>query len=191
MRLVEYINESKENYKLDSKYYKNKYGYDKYSYLAVLLWGNLMYMTYDYLKSGKCPDFDDFEREINATLKRVKGHPPGSDVVMEELEWYCEGAGKGGIKHLTKNLYDTWMHNAETKLKKPIKIGRASDKGMNNIKPNSWISFTVKDPKTYGENVNEYYLDKGAKVIFADGIADHGEIIINSNELKKYGTEIY
>lgn len=184
MRLKQYIYES-----LDPSLYKNKYGYGPFTFFAIYLWGALLYMTEHYLPNTKSYDESQAEEFAIETLKHIKS---GNKLEIEkEMDWWSDGAPiDNGRILLTRQLFDKWISKAEKQISKPLIIKRYS-KNMKQIDKNRWMSFTI-GTESYSHQGPEhiYELQKGAKVIYADGIADKDEIIIRSDELLKYGKRI-
>lgn len=176
--------------KVSSGYFKNKYGYDKYTYFAILLWGATMYIDYDNMPSGS-GNMKELEEAVNEFLVHLKNNNGdiNASEVAEMIEWFCEGAPlTDGSYVLSKKLYDKLMINGQTKLNHELNVIKRSSDKITKIKPNRWMSFTMSDLSKnawHGDHTLEYTLPKGTKVIFADSIADDYEVIINSNEILK------
>ena len=151
--------------------------------IMIKLWGNTMYLMYDDLPRGKGNQLK-LENELITFFDIEKGGD--IDEYIELLDWLEEGASVNGKPLLTRELYDTLLQSAATTITEELTIYKS---GMNGeIKPiNRWASWTTiaNNYKEIGEE-RKVTLSPGAKVVFTNGHADKGEVIIMLSEVAKY-----
>lgn len=169
-----------KNFLAESSNFSNKFGYDSNQFTMIKLWGALLYLGYDNLPGGP-----GYLNELKPhLLKYLQALEDEDDDEREELnDWFDEGAKMNGKALLTKNLVDKVFHSCEKEIDEELIVYKSGEKTH---KDDRWISTSTKKGqyKSYGPEV-EYKLPIGTKVIFADGIADKNEVIINTSELPK------
>lgn len=139
--------------------------------------GDILYLDYDHLPRGK---------SSRAELRpHLSDYVEGDRAEQEELaDWFQEGAPLKGGKHVfTKDILDDIFHSCEKTLTEELVVYKSGERTHSGDR---WISTsTLKGAyKDLGKEV-KITLPKGAKVIFADGIADDHEVIINTSEIPK------
>jgi uncharacterized ParB-like nuclease family protein len=162
----------------------NNLGYDELQEAMIDLWGNQLYLNYDYLPSG-AGNIETVKEDIHEYLT---GDQHTRDVLMDKF------ANGGRDLSLTVELVDSILHSCEREITEPMVIYKYPFFGHRDTKrPRGWISTTtIKDqykgqydttdiPHEFMEQVWE--LPIGTRVIYAGGIADSDEIIINVDQL--------
>lgn len=97
------------------EYLTEKQNYNWIQKLCIMLWGDRMYLDYDYLPKGE-GNPKMFNRDAMEYMSLGKDSEERSDL----SEWFIEGASYNGVPTLTKNLYDDVMSSAQEKTKKDI-----------------------------------------------------------------------
>ena len=172
----------KEHLSEASRVTKNKWGYDKFQWFMIRQWGSILYMDYEGLKPGPV-NMKELEKHIDDYIEIVKSGD--TDEAYEFDDWVQEGMRSNGKPLLTKTAFDKIMVSAERKIPKPITVYKSGKKTHSGDR---WISTTLqKDAPRYSDygDTETFELPKGTPVIFADGIADGDEVIINTKNLPR------
>jgi hypothetical protein len=158
--------------------YQNKWGYDKFQYAMIKMWGGVLYLDYEYLPRGQ-GNIKNLEAEVNEYLDAHKRNDLES--VQDLEEWFQDGAKRNGKVFFTQDMLDDVLHSAETAITAPITVYKSGEKTHKNDR---WISTTLdSDQYKHMGKEQKYDLPVGTKVVFADGIADKNEVIIHTSEL--------
>jgi hypothetical protein len=161
---------------------ENKWGYNLLQWGCIKLWGGVLYLDYPHLPRGP-GNLSFVENAFRDLARDVK---EGNDEEVDDFnEWAQEGMKTKGNKapNLTKELYDKIMRTAERETTKPLTLHREGK-----IFDNGWTSTSLTSRKAgvgdSGTEQHTFEIPVGTKVIFADGIADKDEVIVDSAILK-------
>ena len=160
-----------------------KMNYSELQRFMIIAWGELLYLDYDSLPNGTLSE--DRRRELEIEVHEFMS---SSDDIDDIGEWIAEGMPMRDPANkryylLPKTIVDEVLESAETVLTDDLIVYKT---GNGKLQSHRWISTTMnKGAYSFinGEEV-QYTLRPGDKVIFANGLADRNEVILNSVYLK-------
>lgn len=154
--------------------------YSKLQRFVIQQWGKVLYLDYLSLPMG----VDETVRSTAELLNIVNDYESadGEDERLEIEEWVAEGAPlKNGRYLLSRKTVDAILSSAQHPAGTAMTLYRF-DVSPNPLKPNSWISLTRKT-SGYSGTATEYQIAPTDLIIDAHGLADDGEVIVNTNLL--------
>jgi hypothetical protein len=167
--------------------------YDSFDKGLIKAWGEVLYLDIHKLPDtiSKIVSHDEYEEYFKDFNNAEYGDDEYDDMVDHLSD--LPPTINGGIALFDKNrIYNSLDKiSKKTRLKDEIIVYRMTDKKDDGHE--EWKSYTAGDPKKYGSKVDNtiaYKLSSGYPVIFAHGLADNDELIININPHDKRVKEI-
>ena len=167
---------------IDQSQYQSKY--DTWELGLIKAWGHLLYLSYHNI-----PDTISKIVDEKITKKTFEEYYRNADSDEDLQDWMSDEPPtmNKGVAVFDKNRLFQMMTSVanKTKLQDPVIIYRYDNTNYDQ----GWNSYTVnKNESTYGgkdRTMRSYTLPKGYPVIFADGIADDDEVIVNLSAAEK------
>lgn len=177
MKLVDLLKEA-----IDQSIYQQRY--ENWERGLIKAWGHLLYIAYHDLPENA----PNMVEEMWAKREFVF-YEKYSDTDEELRDWMSNTPPtmNGGQPAFDKNRISKFLTGIadKTKLEEPLVIYRYENTSYDQ----GWNSYTtnINDAKYGGEGISRssYTLPKGYPVIFASGIADQDEVIVNLSSADK------
>jgi hypothetical protein len=172
--------------KLFERFTQEQSKYEDWEKGIIMAWGHVLYLAFHEVPDSiqKIVSIDQTKKSFLEYFKEAEDDEDMQDWLSDAPPTMNKGLALYDKSRLSKMLSD--IAN-KTKLTKPLKVYRVTSKDFGP----GWASYTVnidrteeysdwKQPLGWHDNkVESYELPIGYPVIFADGIADKDEVILN------------